>query len=181
MRRAAAHLAILLGSLTLAAPPATAQTGVGLRPDTRMRAWMTLPDTSVWVGSLVTLDRNSLVLRVDSATPTVRLDLGSIERLEVSRGKDPLLTIGLPVAGAIGGALLAPLLNSEPLACRENLVDDPACRSEVPVPVIGAAAGTMFGLLVGSLVARERWLEIPSASWKGVTVSIRIRRGFNIQ
>jgi hypothetical protein len=175
MRRVAARLGILLASLALAAPPATAQTHVGLRPETRMRAWMTLPDTSVWVGGLVTLDRSSLVLRVDSANPTVRLDLGSIERLEVSRGKDPLLTIGLPVAGAIGGALLAPLLNGEPLACREDLVDDPACRSETPVPLIGAAAGTIVGLIVGNVAARERWLEIPSASWKGVTVSVHIR------
>jgi len=181
MPRAAAGLVFLLAGLALAAPPATAQTGVGLRPDTRMRAWMVLPDTSVWVGGLVTLGQGSLVLRVDSANPTVRLDLRSIERLEVSRGKDPLLTIGLPVAGAIGGALLAPLLDGEPLVCRENLVDDPACRGEVPVPLIGAAAGTSVGIIVGSVAARERWLEIPSASWKGVTVSVRIRHGFNSQ
>lgn len=174
MRTAAATFGILLWSFALAAPAATGQTDVTLRPDARMRAWMAHPDTSVWIGGLVTLDERYLVLTVDSANPTVRLDLRTVERLEVSRGRDPLLTIGLPVMGALSGALLAPLLDDEPLACQENLVDDPACQSETPVPIIGAAAGTILGVIVGNLVARERWLEIPSASWSGVTVSIRV-------
>jgi hypothetical protein len=135
---------------------------------------MAHPDTSIWTGRLVTLGERYLVLRVDSANPTVRLDLRTIERLEVSRGRDPLLTVGLPIAGAAVGAAVGPLLNEESLACREDLVDDPACRSETPAPLVGAAVGAILGAVLGNLVATERWHEIPLTSLMGVTVSLRL-------
>ncbi len=173
MHAAAARVGIPLVSLALTVHPAQAQTDVALRPNTRMRAWMAHPDTSVWTGGLVTLEERYLVLRVDSANPTARLDLRTIERLERSRGRDPLLTIGLPLVGAAVGAVVGPLLSDEPLACREDLVDDPACRSETPGPLIGAAVGAIAGAVLGGLVATERWQEIPIASLMGVTVSLR--------
>jgi hypothetical protein len=151
----------------------TAQTHPPLKPNARMRAWMLLPDTAVWVGKLVVLADRHLVLAVDSAHPRLRLPLREIERLEISRGHDPLLTIGGPIAGAVLGAVLVPALTEESVKCAADAANDPECQSETPEPLIGAAAGAIVFNILARLVARERWAEVPLGAGLAVTVSPR--------
>ena len=141
-----------------------------------MRAWVAHPDSRVWIGGLVILDHQHLVLRVDSANPKIRLPLQQIERLEVSRGYNPLLTVGGPITGAVVGALLAPVLTEEAPKCAADAVDDPDCTSETPEPLIGAAVGAILVGLLANLVAEERWTELPLGEFTSVTVSARTLR-----
>jgi hypothetical protein len=141
-----------------------------LRPGIRMRAWMAPPDSMVWTGYLVTIDDRLLVLRAVDSAPEMRLWLRQIERLDVSRGHDPLLTTGGPIAGAVLGTLLAPALIRDPARC-DAAPDDPACAYETPKRAIGAAAGAVLFGIATNLLAKERWVEFPLEGWVGTTPS----------
>ena len=154
---------------------ASAQENPILKPGTRMRAWMILPDSNVWVGRLVLLDNRYLDLRLDSV---IRLRLDRIERLEKSRGKSAWLTLGLPLAGAALGAIVAPILMEESLACRTGAVDQRECGSEAPKPLIGAAVGAIVFMLVGNLVAEERWVELDISEYEG---SVGLKLGARVR
>jgi hypothetical protein len=110
------------------------------------------------------IDHRYLDLRIDTV---VRFRLRDIDRLEISRGKSEWLTVGMPVAGAALGALVAPALMQESIACSAGGGSNLYCGSEAPKPLIGAAVGAVVFMLVGNLIAEERWLELDIGEYEG--------------
>jgi hypothetical protein len=140
---------------------------------------MILPDSNVWVGGLVLIDQRYVDLRVDSV---IRLRLAEIERLQMSRGKSEWLTVGLPMLGASLGAAVAPVLMEESLACQTGGASSQECGSEVPKPLIGAATGAIVFMIVGDLLATERWIELDIAGFEGtIGVVLGLRAWFRTQ
>jgi len=135
-----------------------------------MRAWMAPPDTNVWVGRLIVYDSDVIRLRTVPAGE-ISLQLDSIERLEVSRGPNPLLVFGAPSIGAGLGVIVGPALMRGSIECEAHAILDDQCRSLTPKTVIGAAVGAVVLGFTGSLIARERWAEVhlsvPTAEGSG--------------
>ena len=166
--------AALLTQLPVATP-APAQENPILEPGTRMRAWMRHPPSRVWVGDLVLIDYRYLDLRIDTV---IRVRLGDIDRLEISRGRSEWLTVGMPMLGASLGAIIAPALMQESIACDAGGGSSLECGSEAPKPLIGAAVGAVVFMLVGNLLAEERWMELDIGEYEGrvgVVLGTRVR------
>ena len=117
------------------------------------------PDTNVWVGRLILYDSDVIHLRTVPAGE-ISLQLDSIERLEVSRGPNPLLIFGAPTLGAGLGVIIGPALMRGSIECEAHAILDEQCGSLTPKTVIGAAVGAVVLGFTGSLIARERWAEV---------------------
>jgi len=157
------------------AAPAPAQDNPILEPGTRLRAWMRHPPSRVWVGDLVLLDHRYLELRIDTV---IQLRLDRIDKLELSRGRSEWLTVGMPMLGAALGALIAPALMQESITCQAGGGSSSECGSEAPKPLIGAAVGALAFMLVGNLIAKERWMELDIGEYEGrvgVALGMRVR------
>lgn len=123
---------------------------------------MAWPDPAVWIGRLILYDDDSIRLRSDTAG-VISLKLELIERLEASRGPNPILVLGGPALGAGVGAFVGPALMRESIECEAGATPDDRCGSLTAEPVIGAAVGAVFLGLVSSLLARERWAVVDLA------------------
>ena len=84
----------------------------------------------------------------------------------------------MPMLGAALGAFIAPALMQESLACKTGALDQRECGSDTPKPLIGAAVGAIVFLLVGNLLAEERWMELDLGEYEGavgVALGVRLR------
>lgn len=85
-----------------------------------------------------------------------------IDRLEVSRGKDPLVFWGAIGLGAGVGALVGSSF-PETDRCRLGVATESECRQETSDILIGAAAGGIAAALLAGRWVKERWAPVPLA------------------
>jgi hypothetical protein len=80
------------------------------------------------------------------------------------------------MAGAALGALIAPALMQESITCQAGGGSSTECGSEAPKPLIGAAVGAVVFMLLGNLIAEERWMELDIREYEGtVGASLGLR------
>ena len=148
---------------TLVTFPGAALAQHSVRPVPTLRAgdkvWVSSPD---WVfpsleGWLVLLGPGYVTIRSDS---TYEIPVSEIRRLEKSIGRDPRITLGVPIGTAVLGAVLVPALTTQPAKCVAD-VGDPDCSSELSYGLIGALGGMIVGVFLSSTLSSERWVEIP--------------------
>jgi hypothetical protein len=118
------------------------------------------------VGTVVSLTRDTLVLRQGSSVATRSVATSDITRLEVSRGsytrkgKGALwgLLIGAGTGAVLGYALYEePVCNPPTFGCGPSIVGpDSKGSNAVYSGVAGAIVGALIGTLVGSS-SRDRW------------------------
>lgn len=111
-------------------------------------------------GRLLLLDADTLVMSADSVG-FLTLSLARLERLEVSRGRNPAMVLGGVALGGVAGALLGPVVLPDDFLCELDVVDDPKCKKETPDAVIGAAVGAVVLGVLSHAIAKERWVRIP--------------------
>ena len=143
--------------------PATGQSPEGppLAPGQRIRIWSPELEEGVLVGKLWAFYADSFTVLAEGRL--VGLSYEPLQRFDVSRGRHPATVVVPAAVGAGIGALLGPALITEDQRCDLGVIDDPACESETPEALIGAAVGGVGFALLGRLVAAERWAEIPLA------------------
>ncbi len=180
-----ARLTIVLcvAAFTLVSENAISQESPILQARARVRIWGEgLADEGL-VGRLFTVDGDTLRLFADSARLRA-FPVGSLRRFEVSRGRDPWVTVGIPVFGAAAGGLVYPLLTTESFRCREGIGDERECGKETPDGVVGAGAGLILSAVLVNILAQERWVGVPldqlaikvhPRSWR---VAIAVNVGF---
>jgi hypothetical protein len=138
------------------------------------------------VGILTETSEDTYVLSVEGRTEPMRLPLGSMQRVEVSRGKKSMSrTLGQvgALAGIATGAVLG-YRENEDVDCTGN--ED--CRAYKRMTVfwgamLSGAAGGILGRLVGLAIRLDRWEEVPldelrieptlAAGGFGMSVSLR--------
>ncbi len=154
-------LSAFLSSLARAQKPAPA--GPTLRAGDKV--WVSAPDweSPAFEGWLVLLEAGYVTVRSNQLTGsmvTYRIPTEHITRFEVSIGKDPRLTLGMPLGMATLGAILVPAIATRPSKCVAD-VGDPDCSGELPYGFVGALGGLVVGGILGSLLAQERWVAVP--------------------
>ena len=131
-----------------------------LKARARVRVWGEgLADEGL-VGQLFTVDGDTLRLFADSARPRA-FALQSLRRFEVSRGRNPWVTWGVPALSAVSGAVILPLLTTEEFLCREEIAEERECAKETSDAIVGAGAGFIISSLLVNILSRERWVGIP--------------------
>lgn len=161
----------LVGSLILPVPIARANSGsdparldsVSVLPGTRVRV-STISSSRQLVGRFAGADSLSLRVEVAEGQPPAQLLRASVSRFEVSHGK-----LNRPIQGAVlgwsfgmvSGTLLGLALQDR-RDCGPNCVSSDGV-SPLMTGVAGAGIGLVVGLLVGSSMRRDQWVqaEIP--------------------
>lgn len=150
MRHALLPLLVLL--LGLPARRLDAQSAESLRPGTRVRVTAPTVDSRRLTGPVLSASGDTLRIPLDGNV--LPIPLGSVERLEVSDGKDRLTGALLgTVVGAAGGAAVLTL------AC---IGSDDDCGGYTWLAAYGGAfIGAPIGAIGGYIVGRERWRTLP--------------------
>jgi hypothetical protein len=148
---------VLLGS---SPNDAGAQETPVLKARARVRIWgEALPDSGL-DARLFKIEADTVHVFGDSTLPRA-IPVHQMRRFEVSRGRDPLLMVGVPMLGTLVGALLGPALMEEDTVCRLEIAEERECVKETSDTIVGAGAGFIItGVLVGILV-KERWVAVP--------------------
>lgn len=150
MRHALFPLIVLL--LGLPAGRLHAQDAESLRPGTRVRVTAPTVDSRRLTGPVISVSGDTLRIPLDG--DVLPIPLASVERLEVSDGKNRLAgaLVGT-VAGAAGGAAVLAL------AC---VGTDDNCGGYTWLAAYGGAfIGAPIGAIGGFIVGRERWRTLP--------------------
>ena len=129
------------------------------------KVWVSAPDweSRAFEGWLVLLEAGYITVRSNQLTgamATYRIPTEEITRFEVSIGKDPRITLGMPLGMATLGAILVPAIVTRPSKCVAD-VGDPDCSGELPYGFVGALGGLVVGGILGSFLALERWVAVP--------------------
>lgn len=111
------------------------------------------------IGRLRFLGRDTITIFVNPMG-LVDVSVASIGQLRVSTGRDPKLIYGAPAIGAALGALVGPVLITEPEQCKLGYADVVDCTKEVPDVVVGAGGGAILLGMLTQLIARERWVHV---------------------
>ena len=113
------------------------------------------------IGSLVSLDTDSLRYRRWDTTSVIALPLASVARLERSTGRRSNTGRGAMIGGLIGagfGLFLGIAASTDNSGWWEVGVEDVAAAT-----ALVGAGGAGVGALVGSLSRRDRWEPVPLA------------------
>lgn len=140
-------------------PEAAAQPGPTLHARDRVRLEFPTRSPSELIGRLIFLGPDTLTVRVRSRD--LRIPLSAVGSIAVSRGIHPGLQFGAPILGAGVGALVGAAVLPESDRCRlaGDIADE--CDQILSNEVIGGAWGAVVFTLVASLIARERWVDVP--------------------
>lgn len=111
-------------------------------------------------GRLMDIGSGRLRMRGVNLNYEVTIPISMLERFEVSRGKNKVLTIGAPLVGLALGALLGPVLLTESDRCRGAGDIAPECRKVTPDAVVGGVAGFGFFAISSQILVPERWREV---------------------
>ena len=138
--------------------------GQSLNP-MRAGAWVRITRANVVPAAvrtrLVLLDQRSVTVRGGDVDTVTVFPSRSIVRFELSRGKHPALIFGAPLLGGLLGAALGPIIIPENPTCTSGVGIVEECAKEMPDEVVGALFGGMALGFLSSVVARERWREVP--------------------
>ncbi len=162
MRRSSRRRALVVALALAVTPPTVAgqeTPAPSFAPGARIRVWSPELADGVLVGKLWAFYADSFTVLAEGRLQG--LSYGPLQRFDVSRGRHPATLLGPAAVGAGIGALLGPKLITEDQRCDVQVVDDPECGSETPEALIGAAVGAAAFAVVGRVVTRERWAEIP--------------------
>jgi len=125
-------------------------------------------------GTVVTAASDTVVLKLDGLGATATYSLARISGLEVSRGRNGHVAVGVGVgflAGAGTGALVGALACNGCLNGRDEMG---------PLAVaLGAGIGGVVGILVGGSIGAHKtdtWEAVPSGSWHVTTLPTGARR-----
>jgi hypothetical protein len=151
----------------------------------RIRVTASVREPGRFTGTLLRVDQDSLHLETRNGAFVI--PRSRITRIEVSRGQKSALGKGLKW-GFLGGALAGAVVST--LVCTTNtcqFIEGPDAPG-VWIPLgtaIGAAGGTIVGLVIGALSHTERWERLsapPSTSFyagyggrdRGALVGVRV-------
>ncbi len=126
-----------------------------------MRVWSDDLEEYPVVATFRNLDERWLSLLEPGVGPRL-IAVSVIDRLEVSRGKNPLVFWGAIGLGTGVGALVGSAVPEED-RCRLGIARESECRHETSDIVIGAAAGGVAAALLAGRWVRERWVLVPLA------------------
>jgi hypothetical protein len=166
---------LLVGALVL---PRSAS-GQSLAPGARVR--FSYAGEGRRTGTVVSLTRDTLVVRLGDGSPASHLALDRVARLEVSEGMESrtrYVKKGLIIGGGIGAlaGLIAPCSGGP----------EPICVSPLAGAVLGGIGGGAEGSLVGLIVGvrrSEKWEWVP-LEWRHlglVTPSAARGRGVGLR
>ena len=158
-------LAVVMLGIVLASPlcvgPARAREVETVPRGARIRAFLTVPDARPIVGSLMSLEGDTLVITAEPDTHKVALLLGSVRTLEISQGREShkgaYAVTGILVGGGVGA-----LIGS---ATYDPNTDIGLGRSFSAMggALLGAIVGLRIGTIVGSKES-ERWVPLDPAA-----------------
>ena len=177
MRQIALFLSLLLlasfadlsAQEVLLAPGARVRVSVPtFNPTTRLRG------QARWVGTLVTLSADTLVLKPKDQSAPLAIPLASVTRLDVSRGRVSCTGRGILTGSLASLALGLGLLAS---ASPEDIGDAPPAAGLIFLAVF-TVPGAVIGGIVGSKVGGERWEPVPLDR---IRVSILPQRGGGVR
>jgi len=158
---ALASTVLIFAGFILASLPAHAQQK--LEPGAHVRLWsLDLPDREM-NGRLVRLSRDTITLNqleYRTLDAILSVPLKQVARIDVSTGRNRLVIGASVAAGALVGAVLAPALTNESVACELGYADSRECSGETTDVVIGLAAGAIAGMMFSELIAQERWAHV---------------------
>ncbi len=125
-------------------------------PGTRVRISAPRVATDRILGTVISMDANTLVLKSSIQLAPVSIPLRSINKFEVSKGQKSKVVTGIVngfIIGAPAGALLG--------GVRGGYDDVPTAAVAVSGAVIGGLLGAGTGGIIGRSQKTDRWEEVP--------------------
>jgi hypothetical protein len=144
-------VALLLAALSTTARSASAQEGGAPQPGARVRVWSHLLPSGRAAGLFQGVDSTALLLVADGSI--VRVALGTIDSVQVSRGWEARTGRGALIGALAGGAALALIAAA---STNEGEVIDPQGAAVLGF-VAGGVGGALLGGIIGHMRGHERW------------------------
>lgn len=140
------------------------------------------------VGTIVEMSANNWTLQYGKLDQTLSLSIGSLTKLEVSRGKKSNVlkgalggfAVGVPAGAVIG--LLGTTKDSPPGSTEAKFCDEGTLTCMALWGVAFGAVGGLVGLGIGAISRTDRWEEVPlerlhvgiaSQGSRGLAISVR--------
>ena len=158
MRRRRVFYPVIIAMLCGLAPTASAQTGLPIAVDERVRIWTAAADAIT--GHVVAVTPETVQLAQEGRDP-VTVAVMTVRRVEMSRGRS---SRGAGFRkGAIRGALIMGALGALSLGLQHDTVgEDGATAAEAAL--LGAWSGGLFGGLIGGAIGAarsgDRWEQV---------------------
>jgi hypothetical protein len=151
MSTASGHIPMVLVLLLTIAPPVHSQADSGLR----VRITTSASRQPRWVGTLISVDNDSVRLMSAGGRQRVALPITRIVRAERSRGRRSNAGRGAMIGALVGGGagfILGLLASGE----QDSFYEIGADEVIVAMAFLGAA-GAGIGALVGAVTPRDQW------------------------
>lgn len=151
---------VLLLAALLAAPSISAAQYSWIEPGTRVRVWLPEPfqqmegpaRRQLLRGTVVSNQGGVLRLSIPGTTGELAIPVGTVRKLDVSRGVSrPLSMIERAIGGAVGGATTFALMNDP------RRRGGPHYRTDWRAAGVGASWGAGIGAVIGLVFPHEHW------------------------